>query len=82
MHLFLIWPHLRSPPLHIPSLALYSSFEITKISPTRPGWSLYDSLTLPNPTILLFICCKCQGPHSTPKHNVKFQFLIHNPYSW
>ena len=36
MHLFLIWPHLRSPPLHIPSLALYSSFEITQISPTHP----------------------------------------------
>ena len=36
MHFFQIWSHLRSPPLDIPSLALYSSFENTEISPTHP----------------------------------------------
>ena len=83
VHFYQIWSHLRSPPLSTsPPLLCIPASKSPKYPPLTPGWSLYNSLTLPNPTILLFICCKCQGPLSTPKHNVKIQFLMHNPYSW
>ena len=71
-------PTLEAPLSTSPPLLCIPASKSPKYPPLTPGWSLYNSLTLPNPTILLFVCCKCQAPRSTPQHNVKIQFLMHH----